>query len=81
MGADLDACPKAERAALFVTALRQLIAECGLSGLRMSEAGIERADLPGLARIARETMGGLFKLDRYRLSFDETVEILERSYR
>ena len=81
MGADVDACPEAERAALFITALRQLIAECGLSGLRMSEAGIERADLPGLARNARETMGGLFKVDRYHLSFDEAVEILERSYR
>ena len=81
MGVDVTAHPESERAGLFVTALRALIDECRLGDLCMSNVGVVREDLPEIARNARETMGGLFKLDRYRLSYDDTLRILENAYR
>lgn len=80
MGQDVDALPESERPQAFLVALGKLIAECGLENLKMSAFGIRREELPTLARNARETMGGLFDLDRYRLSFDETVDILSAAY-
>jgi alcohol dehydrogenase len=49
--------------------------------LRMSDYGIARAELPALARKARETMGGLFACDPAPLSDADVVAILEASYR
>ncbi|MGE4551740.1 MAG: iron-containing alcohol dehydrogenase [Desulfovibrionaceae bacterium] len=81
MGEDVDALPAAERPAAFLTALRKLIAACGLEDLSMSYFGIRREELPALARNARETMGALFELDRYKMSQAEAEGILERAWR
>lgn len=81
MGEDTDLLPEDKRPQAFITALKKLISACGLDGLRMSDYGITKEEIPGLARNARETMGGLFELDRYKLSFEETVAILEQAYR
>ncbi len=64
-----------------VGALKQLQEACGVADLKMSDYGIARADLPKIARNAYDTMGGLFALDRYQLSFEETLAILEEAYR
>ena len=80
MGEDLSALPEDRRPGAFLTALEKLISACGLDGLRMSDFGITKAEIPDLARNARHTMGGLFDLDRYGLSFEETVEIFEKSH-
>lgn len=81
MGENVDALPANERPAAFITALKKLIAGSGLEGLKMSDYGIRREEIPTLAQNARETMGGLFELDRHKLSFEETKQILENTYR
>lgn len=81
MGEDLEALPQDKRSEAFITALIKLISACGLDDLRMSDFGIKKEEIPGLAQNARETMGGLFEADRYKLSLDETVEILRQAYR
>jgi alcohol dehydrogenase len=47
----------------------------------MSDYGIQKEEIPSLARNAHETMGGLFKLDRYTLSLAETIAIMENAFR
>ena len=66
---------------VFITALKKLISGSGLEGLKMSDYGIRREEIPTLAQNARDTMGGLFELDRHKLSFEETKQILENAYR
>lgn len=65
----------------FLRALRRLQEDCGVSGLKMSEYGIEEAELPTVARNARETMGGLFTVDPVPLSDEDVLKILKQSYR
>lgn len=81
MGEDVDALPAGDRPAAFITALKKLIAACGLDGLKMSDFGVRREEIPALARNARDTMGGLFELDRYKLSLEDTQRIFENAYR
>ncbi|WP_305072752.1 iron-containing alcohol dehydrogenase [Propionivibrio sp.] len=81
MGENVDALPANERPAAFITALKKLIAGSGLEGLKMSDYGIRREEIPTLAQNARDTMGGLFELDRHKLSLEETKQILENAYR
>lgn len=81
MGENVAALPETQRPQAFIEALKKLLAACGLDGLKMSDFGITRDEIPLLAKNARETMGGLFELDRYKLTLEDTITILERSYR
>lgn len=81
MGEDVDALPAAERPRAFIVALKKLIAANGLADLKLSDYGITREELPALARNAHETMGGLFEVDRYTLSLDDTIAIFEKAWR
>ncbi len=81
MGVDLESLSQEERPYAFVKAMKKLQEECGVGDLKMSDYGIKRDELEKLAENARSTMGGLFERDRYKLSFEETVEILRRAYR
>lgn len=81
MGVDVDSLPKDERPMSFVKALLELQEKCGVKDLKMSDYGIKREDIPKLAENARTTMGGLFERDRYTLSLEETIAIMERAYR
>lgn len=65
----------------FVDAMLELQQQCGVLGLKMSDYGIRKEDIPALARKAWDTMGGLFAVDRYRLSVEETTMIMERAFR
>lgn len=65
----------------FVAMLKKLQKDCGVDELKMSEYGIKKEELPQMAKHAKDTMGGLFEVDRYQLSMDEVVSILEKSYR
>ena len=80
MGENVDALTESERPAAFITALKKLIAGCGLDDLRMSDYGVRREEIPTLAQNARDTMGGLFEVDRHKLSPRETELILENAY-
>ena len=81
MGENVDALPAGERPAAFIAALKKLIAACGLDTLKMSDYGVRLEEIPALAQNARATMGGLFEVDRYTLSLEDTVTIFENAYR
>lgn len=65
----------------FLDTLDKLQRDCGVDQLKMSDYGIKRDDLPAVNENAWETMGGLFELDRIKLSKAESLSILEESYR
>jgi alcohol dehydrogenase len=65
----------------FIDALRDLQQQCGVADLKMGDYGIQKEEIPSLACNAHETMGGLFKLDRYTLSLAETIVIMENAFR
>lgn len=81
MGVDVDSLPEDERPFSFVKALIELQEACGVRDLKMSDYGIKKEEIPVLAENARTTMGGLFELDRYKLSLEETIEILNNAYK
>lgn len=81
MGVDVDSLPPEERPMSFVKALVKLQEDCDVRDLKMSDYGIKKEDIPMLAENAIQTMGGLFKLDPYTLSLEETIEIMTNAYK
>jgi alcohol dehydrogenase len=78
MGENIDALPTTEeRAMAFITALKKLIAAAGLQDLRLSQFGVTKSEIPALAKNAMDTMGGLFKVDPYKLAFTDVVSIYQ----
>ncbi|MGF7144494.1 alcohol dehydrogenase [Anaerotaenia torta] len=65
----------------FITALLKLQEDCGVGGLKMSDYGITREELPTLAHNARETMGGLFAANPCEMTHEDCITIFERAYR
>jgi len=80
-GVNVDALPAEKRSHAFVDALVALQKECGVYGICMSEYGIQKSDIPFLAKNARETMGGLYHADPCALSDEDVQAIYEKSYR
>ncbi|NCC15904.1 MAG: iron-containing alcohol dehydrogenase [Clostridia bacterium] len=64
----------------FVAALHELIAQCGVDDLKMSDYGIRKDDLTMYTKAAFETMGGLFQADPAEMSFEDCLKIYEKSY-
>lgn len=81
MGVDVDSLSEEERAMSFVKALIELQEACGVRHLKMSDYGIKKEEIPMLAQKAYETMGGLFSLDPYALSLEETIQIMSAAYK
>ncbi|MBC2580044.1 iron-containing alcohol dehydrogenase [Clostridium sp. DJ247] len=81
MGVDVDSLPEEQRPMSFVKALVKLQEQCGVHNLQMSNYGIEKEEIPSLAENARQTMGGLFEVDPYKLSLEETIEIMSKAYK
>lgn len=65
----------------FVDRLTELQRECGVDDLKMSDFGIPAVSFEEYAQNAMDTMGGLYELDRYRLSVEEAASILEKAYK
>ncbi len=65
----------------FITALTDLQKACGVDDLKMSDFGFTPEELDGIARNARETMGGLFFADPAELTQEDCVRILQQSFR
>lgn len=65
----------------FVHALCGLQSACGVAELKMSDYGIDGANLGKYADNARQTMGGLFLADPVRLSREDSIRILQESFR
>jgi alcohol dehydrogenase len=81
MGVDVDSLPAEERPFAFVKAMKKLQEECGVGNLKMSDYGIKEDEIEKLADNAIKTMGDLFEMDPYKLSFEEAVEILRKAYK
>ncbi len=65
----------------FVEELVKLQKACGVYGLKMSDYEITEADLPKIVDHSIETMGFLFDLDPKKISKDEMLEILKKSFK
>lgn len=65
----------------FITALEQLKKACGVADLKMSDYGIDGSNPAKYADNALATMGGLFRLDRKKLTREEVIQIIKQSYR
>lgn len=81
MGINTEALPENERPYSFVKALIKLQEACGVRNLKMSDYNIDRNLIPKFAENAHSTMGGLFDLDPYKLSLEETIEIMTKAYK
>ncbi|MBL4932534.1 iron-containing alcohol dehydrogenase [Clostridium paridis] len=81
MGVDVNSINEKERPMAFVKALVKLQEDCSVRELKMSSYNITKEEIPSLALNARETMGGLFELDPYKLSIEETIEIMLKAYK
>ncbi len=65
----------------FVTALKALQTACGVENLKMSDYGIQKDEIGKIAENAYATMGGLYRVDPCTISKEDTIKILEESYR
>lgn len=70
---------EAEEPADFLSALGALQTACGLRNDRLSDAGFAREDLPEVARIARSSMGHLFRGDPVEVTDEDVLAILEHA--
>ncbi len=64
-----------------VRALVDLQKACGVDGLKMSDYGITREELPETAQLALDTNERLLTNDRHHLTCEEILAIYEKSYR
>ncbi len=71
----------ATKAMDFVDALVELEEACGVADLKMSDYGIKKEDLPEYAKNARVMGPGLFMIDRVPLTDEDSLAILEASYK
>jgi alcohol dehydrogenase len=65
----------------FLTALRRLQEACGVDGIRLSDYGIRKDDIPGLVKNAYDNMGHMFGFDPEEITPDDTRQIFEKSYK
>lgn len=65
----------------FTAALDKLIAEVGCAGLKMSDYGISKDELPGVVKKYHEVWGGNNDADPVKLSDEDVLAIYERSYK
>lgn len=65
----------------FVNALQELAETCGVANPKMSDYGIKEEDLPMIAHHAWYTMPGLFEVDPFIQTEEDTLGILQRSYK
>ncbi|QMW05249.1 iron-containing alcohol dehydrogenase [Spirosoma foliorum] len=72
--------PKATQPMDFITALTQLMADCGVADLSMADYGISPDEFARFTLNARATMGGLFLADRTPLSDNDCVAIYTAAY-
>lgn len=81
MGEDVNSLPVSVRPQAFVRALVKLQKDCGVDQLKMSDHGITLEEMPLLADNARHAMGGLFNVDCYQLTMEETVDIMKKAFK
>jgi hypothetical protein len=65
----------------FVVALQELQKACGVDNLKMSDYDIQKDEINKIAENAYATMGGLYQVDPCTIAIEDTIKILEESYR
>lgn len=73
--------PLASRPQEFAEILSELMRECGVDGLKMSDYGIRPENFPALAQNAMSSMKRVFLNDRLPLTQDDVIEIYTKSFR
>ncbi|RYM02706.1 iron-containing alcohol dehydrogenase [Sporolactobacillus sp. THM7-7] len=79
MGEDVKTFDVKERPRAFLHALERLMTQCGMRHIHMSQYGVNKNRAREYAQFAYDTMSGLFDEDPRRLTFDETVDIIEQA--
>lgn len=65
----------------FIEVLNQLLEECGVADLKMSDYGISPEEFGKMADNAMGAMGGLFACDRVKLTKEDVIRIYQESYK
>lgn len=65
----------------FVSALDKLIADVNCADLKMSDNGITREELPGIVDLYHKVWGGNNDADPVKLTDEDVLGMLERSYK
>ncbi|MDO4482617.1 MAG: iron-containing alcohol dehydrogenase [Bacillota bacterium] len=65
----------------FVRALENLIKECDVDSLKMSDFGVEKSEIEALAANAMETGSDMMRADRVSLTKEDIIKIYEESYK
>ncbi|OOB77596.1 MAG: alcohol dehydrogenase [Epulopiscium sp. Nuni2H_MBin003] len=65
----------------IVEALTALQKECNVYDMKMSDYGIKEELFPEYAKHAFSDMGGLFEIDRQRLTTEDVISIIKDSYK
>jgi alcohol dehydrogenase len=81
MGANIQGLTEKEAANSFIKALIDLQKKCGVDQLKLSDYGIKKDEIDKLALNAKQTMSGLFAVDRYQLTHQDTVDIMEKAFK
>ena len=71
----------ADKAEDFITALDNLLRDCKVDNLKMSDYGISEADFPTFAEYSRKILGGDFTADPKLLSDEDVISIYKDSYK
>lgn len=80
MARALTGNPNADEYALLAR-LKEMEEACGVSGLKMSDYGIQESELEVFCQNAMEFAGELFEIEPEPLSKERVMEILRKSYR
>ncbi len=81
MGENVNGLSEGDQASAFITALLKMQKACGVDTLKMSDYGIKADEISTLAENSWHAMGGLFEVDPYKLSMDETKVIIKKAYK
>lgn len=81
MGENVDGLSVSDQAGAFITALLKMQKACDVDTLKMSDYGVKADEISTLAENSWHAMGGLFEVDPYKLSMDETKVIIKKAYK
>jgi alcohol dehydrogenase len=77
MGEDVDSMQEKDRPKAFLSALDKLLVKCHVDQIKMSDYGVQKQDIEKIAKLSID-IG--FDLDRYTLTLEDVISILEESY-
>ena len=79
MGIDTSNMSEKDAAMAFINALIKLKEACNVADLNLADFGVIKANAMKYAKNAKDTMGGLFDVDRVEVTTKDVASIIERS--